>query len=189
MEADLMLRIHALSHPVLDDAARTGWALGAFRVCAPAVLLLIGWHLVRREYRQALAWAGVGLGAAILPELVKALVARPRPALWPWLIPTSGYAFPSGHAVAGTALYPLLGWLALRSRGRGCFGYGLGLVVGVFIGLTRLYAGVHWPTDVLAGWGLGAALSLVAVRWLDRPRIGLALTAPRRSSKVVRLGR
>jgi membrane-associated phospholipid phosphatase len=47
----------------------------------------------------------VGAAAALLPELLKLAVARPRPALWPWLLPTSGYSFPSGHAVAGTALY------------------------------------------------------------------------------------
>ena len=170
MDAFILLRIHALSHPALDVAARVGWALGVLRFCAPAVLLLIGWHLLRRERREATAWLAVGLAAAILPELVKALVARPRPTLWPWLIPTSGYAFPSGHAVAGAALYPLLGWLALRSSGRGRLGYGLGLGVGVFVGLSRLYAGVHWPTDVLAGWVLGAALSLAAVRWLEAPR-------------------
>src|SRR5690606_8723954 len=114
--------------------------------CAPAVLLLIAWHLARGQRREALAWLAVGAAAAVLPELVKAAVARPRPTVWPWLIPTSGWSFPSGHAVAGAALYPLFGWLALRSRGRGRLGYGLGLAIGVFVGLSRLYAGVHWPT-------------------------------------------
>jgi undecaprenyl-diphosphatase len=101
-------------------------------------------------------------------------VARPRPTLWPWLIPTAGFAFPSGHATAGAALYPLLGWLALRSRGLGWGGYALGLGVGVFIGVGRLYVGVHWPTDVVAGWAIGAAVSLRAVLWLRR------LDSPRR---------
>jgi len=166
MDAFILLRIHALAHPALDDAAWVGWALGALRFCAPAVLLLAVWHLARHQRREAVAWLAVGAAAALLPELVKAAVARPRPAAWPWLIPTSGWSFPSGHAVAGAALYPLFGWLALRSRGRGRLGYGLGLSIGVFVGLSRLYAGVHWPSDVLAGWALGAALSLGAVRWI-----------------------
>jgi len=169
MEAGLLVWIHGHSLPALDALCVFSWALGVLRFCAPAIVLVIGWHLARHERREALAWLGVGGGAAVLPELVKAVVARPRPTLWPWLIPTSGYSFPSGHAVAGAALYPLLGWLALRSRGRGLVGYFLGLAVGVFIGLGRLYAGVHWPSDVLAGWALGVALSLGAIRWLSAP--------------------
>jgi membrane-associated phospholipid phosphatase len=170
METDLMLWIHSVSGPGLDSASRLAWALGAFWYCAPAVTVLIGWHLARHERREAAAWAVVGAGAALLPELVKAVVARPRPALWSWLIPTSGYSFPSGHAVAGAALYPLLGWMALRGRGRGPVGYLLGLAVGVFVGLARVYVGVHWPSDVLAGWALGVALSLGAACWLSAPR-------------------
>ncbi len=176
MEADILLWIHRQATPALDAAFRVSWLLGALFFCAPAVLLAIAWHLGRRQRHEALAWAVVGLAAALLPELVKAAVARPRPALWPWLIPTTGYSFPSGHAMAGAALYPLLGWLTLRSRGRGAIGYGIGLAVGAFVGVGRLYVGVHWPSDVLAGWTLGIALSLGAVRWLRgsatrRPRL------------------
>ena len=177
-----MLWVHSFSRPALDAACVFSWALGVLRFCAPAVLLAIGGHLARHERREALAWLAVGVGAAVLPELVKAVVARPRPTLWPWLIPTSGYSFPSGHAVAGAALYPLLGWLALRSRGRGRVGYLLGLAVGVSIGLGRLYAGVHWPSDVLAGWALGMALSLGAIRWLSAPGEPASRRAPRLDS-------
>ena len=167
MDADLLLWIHGFSHPVLDAVCVFSWVLGVLRFCAPAILLVIGRHLARHERREALAWLVVGVAAAVLPELVKALVARPRPTLWPWLIPAGGTSFPSGHAVAGAALYPFLGWLALRSRGLGLAGYLLGLAVGVVIGLGRLYAGVHWPSDVLAGWALGMALSLGALHWLS----------------------
>jgi undecaprenyl-diphosphatase len=190
MEAGLLLRIHGLSHPALDVLCVFSWALGVFRFCAPAILLAVGWHLARRERREALAWIVVGLAAAVLPELVKAVVARPRPTLWPWLLTSSGSSFPSGHAVAGAALYPFLGWLVLRRRGRGLVGYLLGLAVGVLIGLGRLYAGVHWPSDVLAGWTLGAALSLGAIRWLGTSPASPAatLTATARSSRVDDLG-
>ena len=178
MEADLLLWLHAQACPALDAVARFSWALGALRFCAPAVLLLVGWHLARAERREALAWLAVGVAAAVLPEIVKVAVARPRPALWPWLLATTGYSFPSGHAVAGAALYPLLGWLALRGRGRGGVGYALGLAVGVLVGVGRLYVGVHWPSDVVAGWAIGAALSLGAVRWLGTPRREAAEAAP-----------
>ena len=178
MEADLLLWIHGLSGPDLDAVCIFSWALGVLQFCAPAILLVIVWHLARRERREALAWLVVGVGAAVLPELLKAAVARPRPTLWPWLIPTSGYSFPSGHAVAGAALYPFLGWLALRARGRSRVGYFLGLAIGTVIGLGRLYAGVHWPSDVLAGWALGIALSLGAVRWLQEGPRATTAAAP-----------
>jgi len=180
VEADILLWIHARGSPALDAVARFSWALGALRFCAPAVLLLVGWHLARRERREALAWIAVGAAAALVPELVKAAVARPRPTFWPWLLPTTGYSFPSGHAVAGAALYPLLGWLALRGRGLGRVGCALGLAVGVFVGVGRLYVGVHWPSDVLAGWAIGTALSLGAIRWLvaQRPQAGRASPSP-----------
>jgi undecaprenyl-diphosphatase len=183
-----MLRIHALSHPALDAAAWVGWALGVLRLCAARVLALVAWHVARGERAEAAAWLAVGVLAALLPELLKALVARPRPALWPWLIPTSGWSFPSGHAAAGMALYPLLGWLGLRGRGRGRTGWALGVLVGAFVGLSRLYAGVHWPSDVAAGWALGLATSGAAIGWLARRGQGSALTAPAGSSKVERLG-
>jgi membrane-associated phospholipid phosphatase len=179
MEADLLLWIHRQATPALDAAFRFSWLLGVLPFCAPAVLLAIAWHLGRQQRREALAWAVVGLAVAVLPEVVKAAVARHRPTLWPWLIPTTGYSFPSGHATSGATLYPLLGWLALRPRGWGPLGYGLGLAIGVFVGVGRLYVGVHWPSDVLAGWALGMALSLGAVRWIggDRATDATAATA------------
>ena len=98
---------------------------------------------------------------------------RPRPTLWAWLVPVSGLSFPSGHAVAGASLYPLLGWTLVPGRPAvGRLAYALGLIPAAFIGVGRLYVGVHWPTDVLAGWALGAGLSAGAIAWLTRePRL------------------
>ncbi len=179
MEADLLLWIHARASRPLDVAFVLSWVFGTWRFCISLVLLAVAWHLARRQRREALAWVAVGLAVALSTELLKVGFARPRPTLWPWLLPTTGYAFPSGHAVAAMAFYPFLGWLALRGRRLGRTGYMLGALFGVYVGLGRLYLGVHWPSDVLAGWAIGAALSGGAV---------LALTAPVGSSRVDRQG-
>jgi len=168
VDAALLTWLHGHSTPALDAVFRFSNELGLGRFCIPLVLALIAWHLARGERREAIAWTLVGVATWFLPELVKHAVERPRPHLWPHLIRVSGFSFPSGHAVAGAALYPLLGWVALRGRpGRGRWGYATGLAVGAFVGVGRCYLGVHWPSDVLAGWVLGAALSLAAVRWLS----------------------
>ena len=134
MEADLLLWIHGHASPLLDAAFVLSWVFGTRRFCVPLVLLAAAWHLGRRQRREALAWVAVGLAVAVVPELLKAAFARPRPTLWPWLLPTTGYAFPSGHAVAGMAFYPLLGWLALRGRASAGTGYLLGALFGVYVG-------------------------------------------------------
>jgi undecaprenyl-diphosphatase len=103
-------------------------------------------------------------------DVMKVAIGRTRPELWPRIIEVSSFSFPSGHALAGMSLYPLLGWMALRSRPVGQWvGFACGAFVGAFIGVGRLYLGVHWPSDVLAGWVLGLALSVGAVAWLRRP--------------------
>jgi undecaprenyl-diphosphatase len=180
MDAAILTFVHGFRGPALDVAFVFSWALGAFRFCAPAVLLAAAWHLVRRERREALAWLAVGAFVGAAPELLKALVARPRPALVPWLLPTTGFSFPSGHAAAGMAFYPLLGWLLLRRWRRPWTGFLLGALVGVFIGVGRLYVGVHWPSDVLAGWALGLGASLVALRWIGIAPVGRRLDSPHR---------
>jgi undecaprenyl-diphosphatase len=167
MEADVLLFIHRHASPALDSVFIVSWVFGTYAFGAALVLLAAVWHLGRGQRREALAWLLVALATVVLTELPKVAFARPRPRLWPWLLPTTGYSFPSGHAIAGMAFYPLLGWLALAHRGLGGAGYALGLAFGATVGVGRLYLGVHWPSDVLAGWAIGAGLSLAAVRGLS----------------------
>ena len=152
--------------PALSAAFAFSWLLGSLWFCGPLALLAAVLHLRVGERPLAVAWLVLAISVGLVPELVKRVVARQRPTLWPWLRSTSGYSFPSGHAAAGAALYPFLGWLALRPRDLGEVGYALGFAIGVFIGVGRMYFGVHWPSDVLAGWALGLALSGVAIWWL-----------------------
>lgn len=164
-EAALLLSIHGLSSPLLDTLFRFSHELGTLSFSAVLVLAAITWHGLRGERREALAWLLVGLATFVLYVSVKPLIARPRPDLWrPRLVGETGFSFPSGHALASATFYPLLAWATLRLRRVGFVLVGVGLPL--FVGFGRLYLGVHWPTDVLAGWTLGAAQAAAAIRWI-----------------------
>jgi undecaprenyl-diphosphatase len=160
-ETALMMWIHGHSSPVLDQLFIVSHQLGTYLVLAVVALPAIAWHARRGEKRAVRAWLLVSLATLLLTFGVKHAVARPRPQLWPRIVPETDFSFPSGHALATAAIYPLLAWTTLRLR-RGGFGL-LGIGLPLFVGFGRLYLGVHWPTDVLAGWVLGAALAAAAI--------------------------
>lgn len=109
--------------------------------------------------------AAVTLGAG-LTHLLKVGVARPRPDLA--LSPPGASAtssFPSGHAANATVVYMTAGALLARGLRRTrlkVYVVGLAAVLAAAVGISRIYMGVHWPTDVFAGWTLGASWGLVA---------------------------
>jgi membrane-associated phospholipid phosphatase len=123
MEERVLLWIHNLAGPVLDQAFLFSNLFGQLPICATLVTAMALFHLLRKERREALVWVAVGLVTWAFPELIKYATARPRPALWETLIHPSGFSFPSGHAVASAAFFPLLGCAsaapsAARSRWR-----------------------------------------------------------------------
>jgi undecaprenyl-diphosphatase len=112
----------------------------------------------------------IGL-AAVGNELFKAFMARARPDLLDPVVQERGFSFPSGHAALGMVAWGVLGVLVLRSRlPRGVrIGIAAALaVVIVLIGVSRVWLGVHYPTDVLAGWTAGAVIVLVYARLTRR---------------------
>jgi undecaprenyl-diphosphatase len=168
-EAAFLLFIHARSTPLLDGLFRVSHELGTLTACLVLVLGAIAWHSAHGGRREAVAWLVVGLSTLLLYVCLKPAFGRSRPGLWPPLVDEQGYAFPSGHALASATFYPLLAWTTLRLRGASFALFSGALPL--FIGFGRLYLGVHWPTDVLAGWALGAAQAAAAIRWLrpERP--------------------
>jgi undecaprenyl-diphosphatase len=168
MEARILLWIHGFASPALDRAFLFSNLFGLLPVCAALVTAMVLYHLRRRERLEALVWVVVGLFTFFVPEIIKHVTARPRPELWETLIRPAGFAMPSGHAVASAALYPLLAWVLLRRRHAAAgAGYAIGVLFALFVGFGRLYLGVHWPSDVLVGWGLGFGQSALAIVWLE----------------------
>lgn len=95
-----------------------------------------------------------------LNELAKAIYQRERP-VWEWLAEADGYSFPSGHAMVSTSYYGLIGyllWINLRGKWKGAWSIPvLTVLLFVAIGFSRIYLGVHYPSDVLAGFAVGGA--------------------------------
>ncbi len=169
MEEEILLWIHSWAGPVPDAAFRLCHELGNLPFCAVVVALACLWHLGHGERAEALLWLVLGLTTLGLQEGLKAIVVRPRPHLWPWLIPQSGYAFPSGHALAGATFYPLLARdVSCRWPRARALAWTLAITLAFFIGFGRLYLGVHWPSDVLAGWALGAAQTALGRGFRER---------------------
>jgi undecaprenyl-diphosphatase len=168
MEARLLQAIHENASPFLDVAFRISHLIGTVSFFALLVLTATLWHLRRGEPELARLWFLTGLSTFLLQEVIKRIVTRPRPELWPRLFEVSGFAFPSGHALASATLYPLLALdLTRRAPPRlRALGLGLAVLVCLFIGIGRVYLGVHWPSDVMAGWLLGLAQLLLAARGL-----------------------
>jgi undecaprenyl-diphosphatase len=159
MEAGILHAIHAHAGPVLDRLFLLSADLGTFWFCAPLVLAMAFWHLRRGETAEARLWILAGLSTFLVQEVLKLLAQRARPELWPRLVSPASYSFPSGHALSTATLFPLLAYDLTRARPRAVRVAALAVAcaLSLFVGFGRLYLGVHWPSDVLAGWAMGAA--------------------------------
>ena len=164
------LGLHGLATPPLDALMRALTALGS----APAVLAVAaataGWCVRRRDRRAATMLAAVAAGTEVLNLLLKAGFGRARPELWPGVAALHSYSFPSGHAMAAAAIYGMtatvVGRLVPRLRRAAWLAATL---LAVLIGLSRVYLGAHWATDVLAGFAAGAFVLLAGIYALARP--------------------
>jgi len=170
----------------LTPLMRASTDLGNGAVLAGLVLLVgLGWWTRTRSWRPLWLLASAYLGAWALSDTVKDLTRRPRPpaaqAIGHWI----GYAFPSGHATKATAVYGMLAALLAAATSRWARKVALwtaAVLVAGLVGLTRLYLGAHWLTDVLGGFALGGAwlfAVLTAARTVEGLRRETAATHAR----------
>jgi undecaprenyl-diphosphatase len=132
---------------------------------SPAVLTLITIAVVSYLWidgkRATALFAALSIvGGAIVVSLLKFGFARPRPELVSHLVHVNSFSFPSGHAAMAAVTYLTLGALLARVQKRPLmklYVLAVASILVLLVGFTRVYLGVHWPTDVLAGWCIGTA--------------------------------
>jgi undecaprenyl-diphosphatase len=172
--------VHGWESPPLTAAMRTLTFIGSIQVFIPtliaalALMLLTepkveGRRVVRKRQVTAIFVLAVG-GALVLNEVFKSYFHRARPVV-PWSIgDEKTFSFPSGHSLFSMVLYGLIAYMVLERKSPGWHRLAVTLAAGAMtfgIGVSRIYLGMHWPTDVLAGWMTGFVW-LWGVMWVDR---------------------
>lgn len=157
----------------LTVAAKVLTQIGSTLVAGLVAVAAAVWLWMRHRRGDAVLVAVVAAGSAVIIWLTKNVVGRQRPPQEYRLVVETNESFPSGHALGAAAIYGVIAVLIVaseRSVRTKVLTAVAALTFIVLVGLTRLYLGVHWATDVLAGWISGAAwlLLCLTVRWLWR---------------------
>jgi undecaprenyl-diphosphatase len=149
-------------------------AIGSPVVLGLVVLIITGYLLLEARYLTAVMVLTTSITGELLNELLKLLFERPRPTVVPHLQTVVTASFPSGHAMQSAVIYLTLGALLMRvveGRLTKIYCMAVAIFLTFIVGSSRVFLGVHYPTDVLGGWMLGflwAALTFLATRRFER---------------------
>ncbi|MFN3515483.1 MAG: phosphatase PAP2 family protein [Phenylobacterium sp.] len=159
----------------LEMAAADVTALGSTTVLVLVVAFVAGLFSILGRRREALLVVLAAAGGATLSQGLKTIFDRERPEAALRAVEVMNPSFPSGHAMLSAVVFLTIGVLSAhfaRQRHVKLYAVSAAVVTTLLVGLTRVYLGVHWPSDVVAGWSLGAAwaLSCWLAAWaVDRP--------------------
>lgn len=140
-------------------------ALGGGTILTLIVIMTAGFLAIRRHWLTFWLILGGTISGSWAVGLIKATVARPRPVLFDHIVDAWSASFPSGHAANSAIVYLTLALLLMQiveQRVARWYLIGAAVVLVMLIGVSRVYLGVHWPSDVLAGWSFG---TLWALAW------------------------
>lgn len=159
----------------VEEAGRDFTALGGVSVLVSITVAVTAFLLMQGKTGTALFILAAVASGVVLSTLLKLGFDRPRPDLLPHGSIVYTASFPSGHTMLSAVTYLTLGALLARVQPTlklKVYLLSVAVLLTVAVGVSRVYLGVHWPTDVLAGWTAGAAwaaLCLIAAMWMQRP--------------------
>jgi undecaprenyl-diphosphatase len=162
-----------IGSPAVQEAVRDVSALGGAALLGLITVIAAGFLVLDGKSHMAYFAAGSIAGGMVVSVLLKDLFQRPRPEIVPHVAYAANTSFPSGHSMMSALTYLTLAALLARSQERKrlkAYFFLLATSITLMVGASRVYLGVHWPTDVLAGWMAGAIWAMlcsVAARWLQ----------------------
>lgn len=139
-------------------------ALGGYTVLGLLTSGVVGYLLLRRQAAAAVLIAISAVGGMLATDALKGAYDRPRPAVVPHLAEVTNASFPSGHSAMAAVVYLTLGVLLARSVARPvlrAYVIGWAMTLTALVGVSRVFLGVHYPTDVLGGWALGLSWAVL----------------------------
>ena len=160
--------LHKLASPGVDWFFVTMSKLGYQYGVIPVDVAILGWLVWKRRYRDALFFGLAVVGSLLVNLGAKNHFTRLRPDLWTSISPEMSYSFPSGHAMGSATLATALVLLAWPTKWRWWVTVSA-VLFAILVGLSRVYLGVHFPSDILAGWSAACAWVL-AMHWLVASR-------------------
>lgn len=166
----------SIRNVLLDNLMNSASLSGGPLATSIYAAILIASYLVRRQVVPAFAVGAIVYGAALVNVALKYLVHRGRPVAQDPLITLATFSFPSGHAAASTVFGGLVGFLVLRSKvahGQVALAVVATIAWVVLVCTSRVYLGLHYPTDIIAGVGEGVCWLMLATLALDRLGIDL----------------
>ncbi|MBW4690749.1 MAG: phosphatase PAP2 family protein [Lyngbya sp. HA4199-MV5] len=168
IDTRILLTIRQWHTPFLDRLMVVITNLGNPSVLLIASLLLAACLLWRKQRAETVTLALAAIGALGLNIVLKNLFARARPELWQRTVDVNFYSFPSGHAMMSLVVFGMIGYLlaVYAPRWRVAIATGTVLLV-CAIGFSRLYFGVHWPTDIVAGYAAGTVWLVACILSLE----------------------
>jgi undecaprenyl-diphosphatase len=161
-----------LGPPAVQEAARDVTALGGVVVLTLLTTIIVVFLALDGKKRMAAFVGGSVVSGMIASTILKEMFHRPRPDIVPHAVAVMTTSFPSGHSMMSAVTYLTMGALLARSQERRILkAYFLitPMVLTFMVGVSRVYLGVHWPSDVLAGWTAGAVWALAC--WLVAERL------------------
>lgn len=169
-DRDIIISAHVGEAPLLLPVLLVT-RLGDWEVLLAIPFFAVAWLLFKRKRRLALFLLAAIVSGRLLVALQKYVFARVRPEEHEYLVRVETYAFPSGHAANSMIVYLLLAMVLVEGHERRRVALAGAFLLSLLIGSSRVFLGVHWPTDVLGGWAFGLLWVLLAIR--SRRRLGL----------------